>query len=221
LKTRRLVCRCFEHGAQFFSIHSFRPLFGVFDCHQVAKCRPVDELIRRGYTMASDSDDSDDFIMDISDGSDSDCPAMKAVKKPTPAAKTNAKGVLGNAANTKPKATAKKPTDAKKPTTAVAASKSQASFDDAPPVKATVAKGKKKTVEETLRPDTYIGSTQPLTEKAEGKKGKQQRGNDQDFAKSSYWDTVKENAGRKRQGVKVKTTVNSDNELRVAVEAGS
>jgi hypothetical protein len=56
---------------------------------------------------------------------------------------------------------------------------------------------------------------------AKGKKGKQQRGNDQDFAKSPYWDTVKENPGRKRRGVKVKTTVHADNELRVAVEAGS
>jgi hypothetical protein len=54
-----------------------------------------------------------------------------------------------------------------------------------------------------------------------GKKGKQQRGNNQDFAKSPYWDTVKENPGRKRRGVKVKTTVHADNELRVAVEAGS
>lgn len=56
---------------------------------------------------------------------------------------------------------------------------------------------------------------------AKGKMSKQQRGNDQDFAKSPYWDTVKENPGRKRRGVKVKTTAHADNELRVAVEAGS
>jgi hypothetical protein len=58
--------------------------------------------------------------------------------------------------------------------------------------------------------------------KGKGKQGKGKQATTEDFASSLYWDSVKENPGRKRQGVKkVKTTEHADNDLRAAVEAGS
>jgi hypothetical protein len=57
--------------------------------------------------------------------------------------------------------------------------------------------------------------------KGKGKQGKGKQAKTDDFASSLYWDSVKENPGRKRQGVKVKTTAHADNDLRAAVEAGS
>jgi hypothetical protein len=57
--------------------------------------------------------------------------------------------------------------------------------------------------------------------KGKGKQGKGKDAKSEDFASSLYWDSLKENPGRKRQGVKVKTTEHADNDLQAAVEAGS
>lgn len=111
-------------------------------------------------TMASDSDNSDDFMME-DDDFESDDSDTEMVVKPPPKAKTR---VLGNSGNAKPKATG---TTTKKSIASTARSTASASIQ---------AAHKKKTVEETyqkvsqiehilLRPDTYIGSLQPISEK--------------------------------------------------------
>ena len=113
--------------------------------------------------MASDSDKSDDFMMEDGDFDfESDDSDTEMVVKPPPKAK--GARVLGNSRNAKPKAT---DATSKKSTASIARPTATASTQPAQ---------KKKTVEETyqkvsqiehilLRPDTYIGSLQPLSEK--------------------------------------------------------